>query len=319
MKFRIDLAWVVLFGPLLIVVSVLVFEHTPWVKDQTSKGAHYEASIHVNLGRSAMKRGNYEEASGQYKTALMIDPDYPEAYMGLGIIFNIWGNYDRAIAAMKKAIELDTMSIDRGYNNLGMVYASKKDYDTALKMFGKALLLDSTSVEVYRNIGEIATVKKNWEKAVHAYYKAIENKPNLKKLYWLMSQAAILKSKDEDDYKEIEEFFNRDISDELLAEFDAQIVDELAQKEPKLADDYMNLAKAYMKLDNIDEAITSYERALKITPNDAVLRNRLGITYARSGDLEKAHTQFTEAVRLDPGYEDARFNLQHCESKLQLK
>ncbi len=316
MKLHLDLGWVVLFAPMSIVVAVLLFEQTHWVAEQTSRGAHYEASTHVNLGRSARKLGNYQEAMGQYQAALKMDPEYAEAYMGLGEILNSRGDYDNAIRCIKKAISLDSVNVEMSYHNIGTVYASKKDYDTALNMFQKALIFDSTSVEVYRNIGEIATVRKNWENAIYAYSKAIKNKPNLKKLYRLMSQEAILKSKDEDDFKEIEEFFNRDITDELLAEFDAQIVDELALKDPKLAVDYMNLARAYMKLDYIDKAIVSYARALKITPDDAVLRNRLGILYGRTGDYEKACDQFRVAVRIDPNYDDAKSNLKHCEEML---
>ena len=316
MKLRIDLAWIVLLGPLIIVVSVLLFEHTPWVKDQTTMGAQYEALSHVGLGRSAMKRGDYREAFGQYQTALDIDPENSTALMGLGILYNMRGDYDRAIAAMNKVLEIDSIRIERIYNNLGMVYATKKEYDTAIVMFQKSLNIDSTSVEVYRNIGEIVADRKNWKMAINAYSKAIMNKPTLRKLYIEMSREAIDKYKDEENYNEIYRFLNRNVTDELLTEFDAQIVEDQSRHDPKLANDYKNLAKSYAEFGKLDEAVRLYQSALQITPDDARIRNKLGILFARTDELAKALVQFKEAVRLDPGYDDAKYNLRRCEQKL---
>lgn len=317
MKFKIDFAWIVLFGPMCIVVFLSIFELPDWFVEQSSEGARMEAEGHSALGRSALKNGNLEEAANQFMTALTIDETFAEPYMSLGVIFNMRGEYDRAIKYMEKSIELDTLNKERVYNNLGMVYANREDYKSALVMFRKALVTDTVTAAVYRNIGETGFVLNDWELAADAFLKAIDNKPSVAIQYHSMRQEALSKYRDKDNYDKIKEYFSRGLSDDVLSEYDAQIVDELALKDPKLADDYMNLARACMKLDNIDEATASYERALKITPEDAVLRNRLGIAYARSGDLKKAHTQFSEAVRLNPGYEDARFNLERCESKLK--
>ena len=316
MKFRIDWGWVVLICPLSIVVLVLAFENTPWLKEQGIQGSQNEASIHNAIGRTAMRNNRYTEAYQQFMTALSIDPELAESYMNLGIIFNLRGDYERAVQAMKKAISLNPVNTELIYNNLGLIYAKQKDYDTALAMFRRSLSGDAESVQVYRNIGEIELVEKGWGGAVDAFSAAIENKPTLENLYHSMRREALLKYKDEDDYDKIREYFSRDVDDELLSEYDAQIAYELAWKDPKLADDFINLGKAFTELDLLGEAIECYTNALKINPEDAVIRNRLGILYARTGDLENAYGQFRKSVELDPGYEDARFNMKKCEEEL---
>ncbi|MDP8240349.1 MAG: tetratricopeptide repeat protein [Candidatus Hatepunaea meridiana] len=316
MKFHIDWGWVVLLAPMSIVVVVLLFEQTHWVTEQTSQGVHYEASTHVNLGRSAMKLGNYQEAIGQYQTALTMDPEYNEAYMGLGIVLNIQGDYDNAIRCIKQAISLDSLNQGTGYGNLGMVYAHKKEYNVALQYFRKSLAIDSTIAGNYRNIGSIGSVKMDWQMAALAYSKAIENKPNIRSLYRNMRKEALEKYKDDENFQKIKEYLDHSISEDSLAEFDHKIVDELAEKDPKLAEDHKNLARAYTKLGKLEDAILQYNAALKITPNDAVTYNRLGILYARTDDLENALLKFRKAVQLDPSYGDAKANLDHCEKRL---
>ena len=316
MKFKIDYAWIVLFGPMCIVVFLSIFELPDWFAEQSSEGARTEAERHSVLGRSALKNGNLAEAANQFMTALTIDETFADPYMNLGIIFNMRGEYERAIRYMEKSIELDTLNKERVYNNIGMVYANKKDYKTALVMFRKSLAADTVTAAVYRNIGETGFVLKDWELAVSAFLKAIDNKPSLAIQYYSMRQEALSKYRDKDNYNKIKEYFSRGLSDDVLSEYDAVIVDELTLKDLKLADDYMNLARAYLKLDNINEAVTSYERALEITPNDAVLRNKLGILYGRTRNYEKACDQFREAVRIDPNYDDASSNLKHCEKIL---
>jgi len=316
MKFHIDLGWVVLFAPMSIVAAVFLFEHTPWVAEQTSKGAHHEASVNFDLGRSALKIGNYREAVGQYQTALAIDPEYADAYMGLGIVFNVLGDFEKAINYIQKANTLDSLNEKVAYNNLGMIYAKKKDYKTALEFFRKSLAIDSTVAEVYRNIGEIGFIQKNWAMAVDAYSSAIENKPSLKSLYVNMSQQALVEYKDDEEYKSIKRYFSGAVSEAMLAEFDAEIVDKFTMLSPKLAEDYKSLGRAYAKLRKLEDAIVQYQAALDITPWDAPTHNRIGILYAQSGYLKSALLHFEEAVDLNPDYEDAQINLTRCERKL---
>jgi len=316
MKNKNLLGWIVLLGPMFVVVSLTLFEAPAWIKQQSSEGARYEASVHNDLGRSAMKNGRHREAIAQFKTALKIDPEYTEAYMNLGIAYHLLGDAKQAIAYMKKTMELDPTRKESIYNNMGMVYGKQGDYQKALEMFRNALALNRKSAAIYRNIGEIALVHEDWSTALEAWTGAVDNRPTLSNIYESMKQDALRLYEDEDNFDQIKAVLNEPLTEAVLAKYDARIVDELAWQDPKLADDYMNLGRTSTELGRFDEAVESYLNALKITPGDHVLRNRLGIVYARNDELTKAAEQFELALQLKPNFDDARQNLERCRGRL---
>ncbi len=313
MKFRLDLGWVVLLGPMFIVVSLTLFELPAWIAEEAGRGARYEASVHNDLGRSALKNGRYREAIGQFMTTIKIDPEYIEAYMNMGMAYNLIGDHKRAISLMRKVIQLDSTHRESVYNNIGRVYAEMGELDNAIAMFKKSLAVNRYSVAIYRNIGEIAIQEKNWKEAETAFRGAVANKPTLKNLYLKMKREAMIKFADDENYEQIKEILSHEITDSVLSVFDSRIVDELAWQDPKLADDFRKLGRALEMQGKLEEAVPQYEAALKILPDEVTIRNKLGVLYAKTGNYEKAMVQFREAVRLKPDYEDARKNMEMCQ------
>lgn len=57
---------------------------------------------------------------------------------------------------------------------------------------------------------------------------------------------------------------------------------------------------------NFRDAAESFEQALVLAPNDAVLTFNLAQAYDRVGDVERAETYYQEALRRDRTYADAR-------------
>lgn len=61
--------------------------------------------------------------------------------------------------------------------------------------------------------------------------------------------------------------------------------------------------------ENLDNALRTFQRLSRQTPNDATLRLHLGRAYRKKGDLESAHREFQESVRLNGGLVEARQEL----------
>ena len=57
------------------------------------------------------------------------------------------------------------------------------------------------------------------------------------------------------------------------------------------------------------EAITHYQRALKINPDKADTYNNLGAAYLQNGQVNDAIAQFQTAIKLNPDYAQAYYNL----------
>ncbi|WNS44521.1 tetratricopeptide repeat protein [Paenibacillus sp. MMS20-IR301] len=81
--------------------------------------------------------------------------------------------------------------------------------------------------------------------------------------------------------------------------------------------DYVKAAYRSILRSDFAEAITLFEAAISASPDDAEVRYRCSITYARSGMLEKALEHAVAALRLEGRNPDYRLHLQHLQA-LQL-
>ena len=78
---------------------------------------------------------------------------------------------------------------------------------------------------------------------------------------------------------------------------------------PEDADAHNNLGIALAAKGNLDGAIEEYREALRILPNDAEPHSNLGIALADKGDLDGAIEEYREAIRIRPEYAEAHNNL----------
>jgi tetratricopeptide (TPR) repeat protein len=81
------------------------------------------------------------------------------------------------------------------------------------------------------------------------------------------------------------------------------------QQRPDSLEVRVNLAGALRDQHRYAEAIDLLRPALEAAPDDPVLWNALGIVMMQKGEPATAATFFREALRLDPGFAQARFNL----------
>ena len=315
-KFSIDLGWIVLFGPMFLVVFLFTYDVPEFLQEHSSSAAASEADVHTTLGRSAMKNGRLIEAYQQFMTALSMYPDIPEAWMNIGLILNEQGKTDEAIQAMNKAIAMNPVNKELIYNNVGLIFAKQRDYEKAMTMFQKSAEVFPYSEALYRNIGNVYMALENWEGSAESFSLAVANKPTLWTSYEVMRREAVERMKTEDNYDEFLKIYGNEVDIDELSEFDEKIISELNSRDPKIANDYRNLGKSYSKLGRLEQAAECYENALMITPGDAGTRNKLGILYGRLGDYTAAYKQFKTAIEIDPGYTDALNNLKHCEKML---
>lgn len=306
----LPVGWIILFGPLLIVAVVLLFGKMGWLGEQSDEGARTEAIQHNSLGMSALEQGRYEEALKHFGTALKIKADYDEPWHNIGVLYSQTGDYDRAISALQKALSFNPKKKELIYNNLGLVYANKKEWDTAIEYFRTALKLDIRAAPVHRNIARAALSKGDMQLALESYQRAIEARPTMQNLYNEMLLESVHSIEDEKLVEAAQAIIDRGLRESDLERYDAVIVNEFLSRDKRLAEDYMNLGQIYAKLGQSDAALEATLEAVKVDPENPVIRNRLGILYATGGNLDLAEEQFSIAVQLKPDYEDARMNLQ---------
>ena len=87
------------------------------------------------------QRNKHKLAIEEFKRVLAIEPNYTKAYNGMGISYDLLGDYSNAIEAYEKALALNP-ELDYVYNNLGYCYLLKGELNSAIAAFRKALSLN---------------------------------------------------------------------------------------------------------------------------------------------------------------------------------
>ena len=115
----------------------------------------------------------------EFEKAIALNPNYATAHhwLGNGLLESI-GDFDRSIAEMKRALELDPLSIPIN-GDLGVAYYFAGRYPEGIAQVRKALDLDPNSYYLHYNLGEVLEVSGDLPGAISEYEKsvALDNDP----------------------------------------------------------------------------------------------------------------------------------------------
>jgi tetratricopeptide (TPR) repeat protein len=104
-----------------------------------------------NLGLTYGNKAQYEDAILAYKKALEVKPDYVEAWNNLGVAYGKQGQYDDAISAYKKALEIKP-DYAEAWNNLGVTYGKQDRNDDEITAYKKALEIKPDYAVAWNNL-----------------------------------------------------------------------------------------------------------------------------------------------------------------------
>lgn len=89
----------------------------------------------------------------------------------------------------------------------------------------------------------------------------------------------------------------------------ADRLDAITTAQPGLSGAWVNLGIARVKLGDSGGAEQAFKTAIEANSQQTEAWNQLGIIYRRSGRLDEAQFIYNEALKHDPGYADAHWNL----------
>jgi predicted O-linked N-acetylglucosamine transferase (SPINDLY family) len=122
--------------------------------------------------------GKLETAVANYRRALKLHPESPEALNNLGIALKDLRRFDEAIVAYRKALKLQP---DRPeiINNLGDSLHSLGDRVGAIEHYRKAVAMRPDYAVAWRNLGEALSEIGRSEEAADCYASAVAHSPEL--------------------------------------------------------------------------------------------------------------------------------------------
>jgi tetratricopeptide (TPR) repeat protein len=277
-------------------------------------------ALHL-LGIIAHQAGNAPAGIELLQQAVAARGDVALYHSNLGEMLRLSGRSKEAIAAGRRAIELDP-NHPAALNNLGIAYFDSEDFESAEQCYRRALALDPGFAEAHNNLGNVLRTQKRLEEAVVAYKRAMELKPNYAEAYNNLGTTL----RDQKKAAESEAVYLKALAlkpDDpatlnnlalALMELDRHeeavgLLQRSLALDPRNGRTYTYLASNLRELERTEEAEAAARRALALTPQDSDAHNLIGRILLDEAKPEQAVASFREAIANKPEMVDAHNNL----------
>ena len=207
------------------------------------------------LSHCFILKDNLEQGKVYLEKAKSINPEIPSVVRNETRLLLKQKKVDQALIVAQKTNKLFPDDIE-GMGILGSCLRIKGDFDEALKYLNKAIKLDPNYAEALMHRGLISLAQEDKVNALSDLEKAHYLKPHIKQI-WHLLLSLKMEAKD----------FKHALS---LAEGMVKLdpIDEKALS---------TIALCYQSLDNYDQAVIFYHKALSIKPDYAQAYNNMGI------------------------------------------
>ncbi|MGC8746329.1 MAG: tetratricopeptide repeat protein, partial [Candidatus Saccharicenans sp.] len=170
--------------------------------------------------------------------------------------------------------------------NLGLFYLNNNNVDEAIKYFNQSLALNPKNYLAWNALGLAQSMKGNFELSIQAFQKALESNPQFTEAHNNLGTI----------YFELKQY------DRAEAEYRKALLDpNYNSKELP----YYNLARLYFVQGQLDEAYDNIQKALQIKYRFAMAHNLRGLILEKLGNMDEAVSAFEQAVKIVP--EDPTF------------
>ena len=282
------------------------------------------ADLHYHLGVIYAHLTRFEEAKNELKKAIELNPKYLQARIQFALVSAAQGEYEIAEKQLTELISERPTFPDLHYNK-GVVQAAQDRIKEAFESLNKALLLNPNYAKCHFFIGILYLKEGKNKDALEHISKALEGKLEEPMLSFARTIRKFLTKKlekgaskelmdkkafplDPDyiketvkslpkhvniipDYVEIFEKLGAKIDRPLLKTI-ANLYKEEIEKNPLYPDLYYQLGKVCEYMEEWDEAIKNYQKALEINPKFIKARISLAKAYKRLVMYEDAKKHF---------------------------
>ncbi len=245
---------------------------------------------HFLTAQAAMRIDEVDRARQLFERAIELrGGQYAEAWYQLAEIERSEENWDGALAALQRAVEIEP-EYDDAWVALGLVHVEQDEYALAEVAFRRSIEIEPTNAEAWTNLGRCHSALDEFDLAVEAYQTALRIDGD-DRVVRLRLGAALRRAG--------------------RAEEAIELYEQLVQDEPLYVSAWYNAGIAYSAVGNNAQARASYERALSIDPSHRNSMNNLGLLEAREGQFELALVHLTDALDREPSDHSLRLRVAH--------
>ncbi len=119
--------------------------------------------MYLTLGSLYTKRRRFAEAESVCKRAIALDPSRPEGYLNMGMLYNVQGASDKALAALRQALEGKSFPTSPYYQSLqadvffeiGRAQQARRSATEAIAAYQRSLDYDPNRADTHRRLAEL--------------------------------------------------------------------------------------------------------------------------------------------------------------------
>ena len=219
-------------------------------------------NAHLGLGSLLLEEGNSTEALSQYQSVLHESPQNAKALVGAGNVWATQGNNAEAADAYERALQASP-SLPEAHYRLGALLMRQGSTDQAASHLSQAVQLDFTYADAHVKLGEAYEAESRPEDAIEQYLTAAAVDPSQVQRYYLLVANLLNRS-------------GRHGAAELA------------------------LGDASSSLHKWSDAADHYSEAIKANPGVAEFHLRFATALNKLGRTQQAHAELATAMRLNP-------------------
>lgn len=236
--------------------------------------------VHTALGRHFMGQQQLDKALAAFKRAIEIDGAAVGPRLGLADLYSLRAdNPQMAMEAYRDVLKINPNHFGASMG-LAMAMVASQQFADALAQLQKAAQLSPRNPMPHQAMGRIHVAQGNLKEALAAFDVAIRLAPKVAS--FRLDRADVLMS----------------IGAQARAIVEYESAIRLA---PKNVNAHLKLALAHHEMKNVEKAAVEYRKVLELDPSASVPYNNLAwIELDRGGNLEKALSWAREGVRRSP-------------------
>ncbi|MGL5941361.1 MAG: tetratricopeptide repeat protein [Waterburya sp.] len=276
------------------------------------------AEIYCNLGSIYAKGKKWQQAIEHYQKSTVIDPKNATPYRNLARVWDELGEYEKSSDCFFKAIEIEPKLISaQNHLDLGNNLLEEKQLERAIACYKNCLKLEPKRLNVYVQLAEALEQNGQTEEAMF-YYKKLAQlqtaehsssqaqskiRQQIQSFLYPKSQSS---QRSQSEAKSLSPASIPKPMARLQPAKTSTMQEKIAQcrqkvqKQPNSAGMQMELGNLYFRVQQWQNAIDCYLKAIKIAPKQADYYLKLGRAFEKIGDKAQANQAFYLSFSLDP-------------------
>lgn len=131
------------------------------------------AEGHASLGLIYHNLWQFGEAEKEFQHAITLNPNYPTAHHWHSYHLLTIGRRDESLAEIKRAEELDPLSVIIG-DNLVLAYFLRRDFAAAFAQAGRMIELDPNFPDAHQQLGKVYLEEQRYPEALTEFQKGVD-------------------------------------------------------------------------------------------------------------------------------------------------